>query len=183
MLDLIVKHFRTSFMSSLHIATSISNEIGAIGEKIARDWLIQHNYAVLPIWGTWKDSDEYLRFKKDYSISPLGLGLMNDQFENEIKLTKKLFTLEEQKRLRSLLKDVEKMKRTLDLKHGRIYIQPDILARIPELTFIEVKVNDSQLRRGQKEFLDLARMNGFGTKIMRVSVQIVSEVIMKDIHF
>jgi hypothetical protein len=59
-------------------------------------------------------------------------------------------------------------------------MMPDLLVRMPKLTFVEVKSNYSRLESRQKLFLTIAKRHGFDTKIARVSVRIKTNVSMTD---
>jgi hypothetical protein len=47
-------------------------------------------------------------------------------------------------------------------------MMPDFLVRMPNLTFLEIKVNNSKLESRHKLFLIIAKVDGFDSKIARV---------------
>jgi hypothetical protein len=66
----------------------------------------------------------------------------------------------------------ERVLSLFDELRGIKYRRPDFLARMPELTFLEVKVNKFETPKKQKAFLALAKKYGFETKMACLNVDI-----------
>ncbi len=71
-------------------------------------------------------------------------------------------TSEEKERVLSLFDELRGIK----------YRRPDFLTRMPELTFLEVKVNKFEMPKKQKAFLVLAKKYGFETKMACIKIEI-----------
>lgn len=69
---------------------------------------------------------------------------------------------EEKERLLCLFNELREIK----------YRRPDFLARMPELTFLEVKVNKFEMPKKEKAFLALAKKYGFETKMACLNIDI-----------
>ncbi len=59
-------------------------------------------------------------------------------------------------------------------------MMPDLLARMPNLTFLEIKVNNSKLEPRQKLFLKIAKADGFDGKIARVLLKSTTSLAIID---
>jgi len=122
-------------------------------------------------------------------------------YEEGIKKTRRFFNRkrEEEKRVKEFMNRLHGMQRKLndermnylkslyrnDEEAGHHWgshtaMMPDLLVRMPKLTFVEVKANDSKLESRQKLFLKIAKRHRFDTKIARVSVRLKTNVSMTD---
>jgi hypothetical protein len=101
----------------------------------------------------------------------------------------------EEKRVKVFMKNMREIKRKRNEERAkelkRLYgdlchwgshtaMMPDLLARMPNLTFIEIKVNNSKLESRQKLFLEVAKADGFDSKIARVLVKGTPSLAMID---
>lgn len=128
---------------------NISSELGRIGEEVVKDWFKRKGYSFMPASSISLELESQVRSVPTY-VNNQFVGLRSVEFSNKmlVEKTKKFFTREELKRLKVFLNDFYKLKlesdeelRGLDLNRSNSY--PDFIARIPELTFIEVKVNQA----------------------------------------
>ncbi len=121
---------------------NISNELGAIGEKVVADWLTSNNYPFIHFgYHGWAGP----MFRSTY-----------DWEETEF------LTSEEKERVHSLFDNLRRIR----------YKRPDFLVRMPELTFLEVKVNKFEMPRKEKAFLALAEKHGFEARMACVKIEI-----------
>jgi len=116
-------------------------------------------------------------------------------FEYCIQRTRDFFSKKrrEEKRVQMFMQKMREMRRKLnderekELKGGSLHrwgshtsMMPDLLARMPNLTFLEIKVNNSKLESRQKLFLKIAKVDGFDSKIARVLLKGTESLAMID---
>lgn len=128
----------------------ISNELGSIGEKVVADWLLLNDHP-------------FIHFGYHHWVGPVFCSA-DDWGET------KFLTSEEGERLNSLFDELRRIR----------YRRPDFLARMPELTFLEVKVNKFEMPRKEKAFLALAKKHGFEARMACVKVE-VSPVSLRNL--
>jgi len=163
------------------------NEVGSIGEKIAREWLLRKGYEVYSFQDvTWKFSE---------------LGTM----VNRLKRRRKQLYAERDResigRMESHLKDIfddrfadmsewhealrklarEEQEVRLARHYKRVGIGPDfIVKKNDDISFVEAKVNEAQPKKWQKASFQIAKEHGFKTMILRMTIEIF---VGEDIQF
>lgn len=108
-----------------------------------------------------------------------------ERYRKEIQATRRFFEgkREEEDRMKTFMAEMRQLQRQLNAERmqrikeptqdhwgSHTAMIPDFLARLPGLTFIEVKTNNSKVEARQALFLGKAREYGFGAKIARVSL-------------
>lgn len=158
---------------------NLSNEYGSIGEKVAKKWLKENGYKVYSyeVIG-WKLSElrlverrmrrrrkqEYV--EKDKAILQRAEADLRELFGENLEDIKKF-----DEAIRKLAKDEAQTR--LARKYRRVGIGPDFVVKKEGNVFlVEVKVNESQPKKYQKESLKIAQEYGFRTYVLRLSVGI-----------
>lgn len=174
--------------------SDLPHYLGVRGEKAARSWLSRHGYQYIPVSRLmWEDSridypslsqgcslrDEYRYAKDDMGFVRNGVVFscweIKLRYEADIRKTGRFFKRrgDQETPVKALMNEAGDIRWELNYPypyHTHTAMFPDLLARMPELTFVEVKANQSKLEPRQKLFLKLARMRGFNTKIAYVSL-------------
>jgi hypothetical protein len=154
---------------------NILNEVGMIAEKAVENWLNKHGYPNIRshrvLLEDWRDLGFYsYLFESDmYSLA-----------KRDLERTDKLLTKQEKVRIDRFIREVlQVVADDSDRRHHSGFF-PDLIAKMPNLTFIEVKSNNAKLEPRQRIFFDLARKHGFGTKVVRVLVKVESTLEWND---
>jgi len=153
---------------------NVSHELGSIGEKVAKRWLERCGYEV----HTW----DSVRSKiKDYTSLPSRLRrirksetyeIARQHFNRVESFLNKLYgnKLESMVRAEDEMAQLEKIIR---VHSSSLRVGFDFIAKKDsEVFLVEVKANESELTRYQKEILDLGKKNGFKGIIVRPKIRI-----------
>ncbi len=165
---------------------NISNELGLIGEKAVKDWLRKRHYP-------FRDAGEvafalgFDPFDVSTGIKPVRLwhedqlgGVSWEIAPQSVRLNGFL-TTEERKRLKALLNSFSKVRlRRGKHRAGHGYhhsnVLPDFIVKMPELAFLEVKVNNSRVEPNQRSFLRMAKTHGIEARVAHVSIRVANTV-------
>lgn len=156
------------------------NEVGSIGEKVAKKWLENKGYRVYffqDVMGLFA----HLRITK----LQMERRRKEEYKENDRKLVLKIETLlknafgqsfEDLKRfdeaIRKLAKDEEENRITHGIKKVRAIGFDFIAKKDDNITFIDVKVNQAELKKYQEFSAEIAKRHDFKAMVLRLNVEI-----------
>lgn len=149
---------------------NISNELGKLGEKAMEEWFLDNGYDYVHLYNS-PFQGAFFRNDIEYIVRrPEEYPWLNKKEIDDLEM------------LNESLMDIDFKEGTH--REGRGYHHaekyPDYLAKIPDLTFIEVKVNNAKLQPNQRTFMKYAsQLCGIETLVARIKVDIT----VGDIEF